>query len=75
MLIKDWRTRYKKQIGPWPNGFPLAEPYFFKKKLVPRWNGVFNIQGEAKKIKKRAWVLNFNLNVYNMTDFNMFNKI
>ena len=61
----------QKKISPWPNGFPLAEPYLGRKKLAPRGNGVFNIQGDAKKIQIRAGVFN----VYNMTDFNEFNKI
>jgi len=69
------RDAFWKKISPWANGFPLAEPYLGWKKLVSRANGVFNIQGEAKKIQNRAWVFNFNLNVYNMTDFNKFNKI
>ena len=69
------KDAFPKKISPRPNCFPLAEPYLGWKKLVLRANSVFNIQGEAKKIKNRACMFNFDLNVYIMTDFIKFNKI
>ena len=65
---------FQKKINPWLNRFSCAEPYLWRKKLVPHANGVFNIQGEGEKNPNRAWVFNVNLNVYNMTDFNKYKK-
>ena len=49
--LKDTLQKKNQPLAKW---LSLGGTVFLKKKIVPRGNGVFNIQGEAKQIQNRA---------------------